>query len=173
MAKQNEGEKAPEKTTENVPAKVLTGTKAVIMNAKQKFVVANPKGLDFNTEANFAMQQLEANPTLMKCDPESVKNAFERVAMIGLSLNPALKLAYLIPRKNNSTGKINCVLDISYMGMIQALTDAGAVKNMDAGVIHENDTYDFNQGSNPFLKHRAALSDRGEMIVTGKHPIRN
>jgi recombination protein RecT len=50
------------------------------------------------------------------------------------------------------------------MGMIKILTDAGAVKNVDAGVIYQNDRYDFRRGSDPYFKHVPALSGRGEKI---------
>jgi recombination protein RecT len=48
--------------------------------------------------------------------------------------------------------------------MIKILTDAGAVKNVDAGVIYSNDKFDFRRGSDPYFKHQAALANRGDKI---------
>lgn len=141
----------------------VTGNKALVMNAKKGFDSSNKYDMDFNREANFALQILQANPFLAKADAESIKNSIVNIALTGLTLNPALKYAYLVPRKDTKRGLL-CNLDISYMGMIKLLTDAGAVKFLNADVIHENDDYDFAQGSEPFIHHKRTLKDRGEMI---------
>ena len=132
-------------------------SKLLVFSAQKQFEASNDK-MNFNREAGFAIQILMGNEYLMKCEPESVKHAVVNVALTGLTLNPALKFAYLIPRK----GK--CILDISYMGMIKILTDAGAVKNVDAGVIYSNDKYDYRRGSDPYFKHQPALTNRGTKI---------
>jgi len=51
------------------------------------------------------------------------------------------------------------------MGMIKILTDAGAVKNVDAGVIYSNDKYDFRRGTDPYFKHQPAFSNRVKRLV--------
>lgn len=132
--------------------------KQLVFTAQKQFEASNEYKMNFNREAGFAIQILTNNEFLAKCEPESIRNAVVNVGLTGLTLNPALKYAYLIPRK----GK--CVLDISYMGMIKVLTDAGAVKNVDAGVIYANDKYDYRRGTDPYFKHQPALSQKGEMI---------
>jgi recombination protein RecT len=137
-------------------------SKQLVFTAQKQFEVSNEYKMNFNREAGFAIQILTNNPYLMKCDPTSVKDAIVNVALTGITLNPALKYAYLVPRKVKS--ELKCILDISYMGMIKILTDAGAVKNVDAGVIYSNDKYDFRRGSDPYFKHQPALSNRGDKI---------
>jgi recombination protein RecT len=137
-------------------------SKSLVFAAEKQFSASNEYKMNFNREAGFAIQILTNNPYLMKCDPDSVKHAVVNVALTGITLNPALKYAYLVPRKVKN--ELKCILDISYMGMIKILTDAGAVKNVDAGVIYQNDRYDFRRGSDPYLKHIPALSGRGEKI---------
>ena len=134
----------------------------LVFTAQKQFEASNEYKMNFNREAGFAIQILTNNPYLMKCDPNSVKDAVVNVALTGITLNPALKYAYLIPRKSKEGMK--CVLDISYMGMIKILTDAGAVKNVDAGVIYSNDKYDFRRGSDPYFKHQPSLSNRGNKL---------
>ena len=136
--------------------------KILVFTAQKQFEASNEYKMNFNREAGFAIQILSNNPYLMKCDPNSVKDSVVNVALTGITLNPALKFAYLVPRKVK--GDLKCILDISYMGMIKILTDAGAVKNVDAGVIYSNDKYDFRRGSDPYFKHQPALSNRGEKI---------
>jgi recombination protein RecT len=137
-------------------------SKLLVFQAEKQFTASNEYKMNFNREAGFAIQILTNNEYLMKCDPNSVKDSIVNVALTGITLNPALKYAYLVPRKVK--GELKCILDISYMGMIKILTDAGAVKNVDAGVIYSNDKYDFRRGSDPYFKHQPALSHRGEKI---------
>lgn len=137
-------------------------SKLIVFKAQQQFEASNEYKMNFNREAGFAIQILCNNPYLLKCDPESVKHSVVNVALTGLTLNPALKYAYLVPRK--SKDGVKCILDLSYIGMIKILTDAGAVKNVDAGVIYSNDKYDFRRGSDPYFKHQPALFNRGEKI---------
>jgi recombination protein RecT len=137
-------------------------SKLLVFAAQKQFEVSNEYQMNFNREAGFAIQVLSNNPYLLKCDPDSVRHAIVNVALTGITLNPALKYAYLVPRKVK--GDLKCILDISYIGMIKILTDAGAVKNVDAGVIYANDKYDYRRGSDPYFKHQPALSHRGEKI---------
>ncbi len=137
-------------------------SKQLVFAAQKQFEASNEYKMNFNREAGFAIQLLVNNPTLLKCDADSVKFAVANVALTGITLNPALKYAYLIPRKSKEGMK--CVLDISYMGMIKILTDAGAVKNVDAGVLYQNDKYDFRRGNDPYFKHVPALSNRGAKV---------
>jgi recombination protein RecT len=136
--------------------------KVLVFTAEKQFSVSNEFKMNFNREAGFAIQILTNNPYLMKCDANSVKDAIVNVALTGITLNPALKYAYLVPRKVK--GDLKCILDISYMGMIKILTDAGAVKNVDAGVMYSNDKYDFRRGSDPYFKHQPALANKGKKI---------
>lgn len=140
----------------------LSRPQQMVMQAKNAFEKSNKYEMDFNREANFAVQILEANPFLMKANPNSIKNAIINISLTGLTLNPALKYAYLVPRK--TANSLELCLDISYIGMIKLLTDAGAVKYVNADVICENDEYNFSQGSDAYLNHKPALKDRGEMV---------
>jgi recombination protein RecT len=149
-------------TSNNAIAVRERDAKVLVFTAEKQFTASNEFKMNFNREAGFAIQILCNNPYLMKCDQDSIKHAVVNVALTGITLNPALKYAYLVPRKVKN--EIKCILDISYMGMIKILTDAGAVKNVDAGVIYSNDKYDYRRGSDPYFKHQPALSNKGEKI---------
>jgi recombination protein RecT len=132
--------------------------KELVFKAQKQFEASNEYQMNFNREAGFAIQVLTQNDFLASCEPESIRNAVVNVSLTGLTLNPALKYAYLIPRDRK------CVLDISYIGMIKLLTDAGAVKNVDAAVIYSNDKFDYRKGTDPYFKHVPALQNRGDKI---------
>lgn len=135
---------------------------------KQQIELARPEfesnaeamklNLVFQKEASFALQLFQANNYLANMDPNSIKNAIVNVSLTGLTLNPVMKLAYLIPRK----GK--CILDVSYMGLIKILTDTGSVKNIEAKLVHANEPFEIQQGTNPYIKHGIAPQQKGDII---------
>ncbi len=115
--------------------------------------------LNFQKEASFALQMFESNTYLQKMSPESIRNAIVNVSLTGITLNPAMKMAYLVPRK----GK--CVLDISYVGLIKILTDTGSVKNIESRIVYSNEPFEIEQGSSPYVKHGIApTKDKGHII---------
>lgn len=120
------------------------------------------RSINFEREAGFAIQILTSNDYITKLalsDRQSVANAVTNIAAIGISLNPAKKQAYLVPRK----GKI--CLDISYMGLIDLAVQSGSILWAQADLVYAADAFTLNgfdrpptHSYNPFSK------DRGEMI---------
>jgi recombination protein RecT len=131
----------------------------IVASAKARFMAVENNKLDFQREAGFALQILQKNTYLAKCNPSSIQNAIVNCALTGLTLNPVLKLAYLVPRKGE------CILDPSYMGLIKVLTDAGSVKNIYAEVVYENDFFFMQKGTAPKIDHRPEMgAERGRKI---------
>lgn len=124
--------------------------------------------LNFKKEAAFALQIFQKNNYLAKMRPESVRDAIVNVSLTGLTLNPILKMAYLIPRKGQ------CVLDISYIGLIKILTDTGSVKNIEAKIVYENEPFEIQQGTNSYVKHGIApTADKGKILGVYSNAILN
>jgi recombination protein RecT len=100
--------------------------------------VAIDPSINFQREAGFAVQLLQGNEyalKIAKANPQAVINAVTNIAAIGISLNPATKHAYLIPRD----GKI--VLDISYRGMLHLAIASGSLRWGQAEIVHQADTF--------------------------------
>ena len=118
----------------------------------------------FSTESQFAIQAFQGNKFLAdtaRKNMASLQNAIINVASIGISLNPANKHAYLVPRD----GKI--CLDISYMGLLHLAMTTGSIKWGQCKLVHASDTYASNgldkaptHSYNPFLN----TNDRGAVI---------
>jgi recombination protein RecT len=120
---------------------------AVIAQARQRFLSVLPEDV-FIREANFAMQAITANPVqFQKCDVTTLRSAVENIAFTGLTLNPIMKLAYLIPRKNK------IILEPSYKGLIKLLTDGGAVKKVSAVVVYEDEEFQYDPATRTVVKH--------------------
>src|ERR1700721_1834255 len=105
-------------------------------------------------ELSFALQIINKSPQLLKCSGESILTAVANISNIGLSLNPAAKEAYLIPRWNNSSKSMEASLEGSYVGLVKLLTNAGSVTAMTCQLVRENDDFsiDLANNDNP-VKH--------------------
>jgi recombination protein RecT len=107
------------------------------------------------------MQLFQKNDFLTKtaiANPASAQNAIINVAAIGITLNPASKLAYLVPRDGG------VCLDISYMGLMHLAQATGAIKWGQCKLVHQADTYESNGlDSAPTHKYNA-FGDRGPVV---------
>ena len=112
----------------------------ILTTAYPKFEQINPNKA--KSELGFAMQIFQNNPTLQRCDPTSILNAVVNVARTSITLNPVMKLAYLIPRKNK------CVLEFSYMGLVAMLRDNGCIKSISAHIVYEDENFEFDLANN-------------------------
>lgn len=138
--------------------------KQAIAAAKPKFmqIASKEHALLYDKESMFAMQAIVKNNMVLKAaleNPVSVRNAVINVAAVGLSLNPATRLAYLVPRDNE------VCLDISYMGLIKIATDTGSILWAKADIVYENDTFIY-RGPSEKPDHQADVfsADRGAKV---------
>jgi len=143
-----------------------------IYQSKNAFLsVLTDKSINFEREAGFAIQVLQNNDyalTVASGNRQSVVDAVTNVAAIGISLNPAKKQAYLVPRK----GKI--CLDISYIGLLDLAIDSGSLKWGQADLVREHDVFRTNgfdkaptHTFDPFSKGRGAIV--GAYVVVKTH----
>ncbi len=127
--------------------------------------------LNFEVEAGFAVQQLESNDYLLKValeNRQSVINAVTNVAAIGISLNPARKQAYLVPRDRK------ICLDISYIGLVDLATQSGSIVWAKSELVYTADAFEMGEpGTMPKHKFNPFAKKRGEVIgayVVAKTP---
>lgn len=111
-----------------------------IAGAERKFTeIAMSSGnlVTYQREAMYALQIVGAKDVLQRCSADSIRNAVINVASVGLTLSPAHKLAYLVPRNGEAC------LDISYIGLVKIATDSGAVAAVHATVVRANDEFEY------------------------------
>jgi recombination protein RecT len=143
-----------------------------IEKTRERFLQIAPTEMKFETEKGFAVQILKNNDYLMTVaqnHPVSLMQAVTNVAAIGLSLNPAEKQAYLIPRsvKGDKGYVTKIFLEPSYMGLIKLATDSGSIKWVQAFVVYSNDEFMFvGAGEKPVHKFNPfqPVEKRGEFI---------
>lgn len=103
-------------------------------------------------ELGFAIQIVRGSEFLQKCPPQSITNAVVNLALTGVTLNPALALAYLVPRD----GK--CCLDFSYRGLLKIGTDSGSIKSIQANVVYDFDEFDYEEGTDQRIHFKRNLN---------------
>lgn len=137
----------------------------IVEAQRQQFLtVLADKSIEFDREAAFAVQILNGNDYLCKValnNQDSLRAAVTNVAAIGISLNPASKLAYLVPRKGG------VCLDISYMGLMHIAQQTGAIKWGQAVIVRANDTFELRgMDSLPLHTYKpfATNTERGDIV---------
>jgi recombination protein RecT len=150
---------------------VKTDIKNLILSTKDAFqskLISND--INFEAEAGFAIQILMANDyalSIARTNKQSVIDAVTNVAAIGISLNPAKKQAYLVPRK----GAI--CLDISYMGLIDLAVATGSILWAQCVIVYDSDKFELNgvdkqptHMRDPFKKDKGVINGAYSCVKT-------
>ncbi len=134
-----------------------------IYGARDSFAsVLTDRTLNFEREAGFAIQAIAANDYsigIAKSNRQSVVDAITNIAAIGISLNPAKKQAYLVPRDKK------ICLDISYIGLMDLAMATGAIRWAQAELVCIGDNFALNGFDKPPThSYRPFAKDRGEVV---------
>lgn len=123
-------------------------------------------------EISFAIQSINKSQQLQKCSKESLLQAVLNVSNVGLTLNPAAKEAYLIPRWSGLTKSNEASLEPSYIGLVKLLTDTGSVKSMVCQLVFEGDFFevDLANNTNP-VTHKPSFTNRGQKKIVGVYAL--
>lgn len=137
----------------------------LVDEARPRFLAATvDKSIVFEREAAFAVQAIMAQSftrdTALQ-NPQSVVNAVANISAMGLTLNPAKRQAYLVPRD----GKI--CLDVGYIGLLDIAIESGAIRWGQAELVYAADRFVLQGVDQQPLHERnpfAPPADRGNVI---------
>lgn len=139
-----------------------------IYGTRDSFLAVVPeKDISFEREAGFAIQALSKNDFTLNTaikSRQSVIDAVTNIAAIGISLNPAKKQAYLVPRD----GRI--CLDISYMGLMDLAMATGSIRWAQAALVRERDVFELNGFDKPPV-HRFNPFDSARGAIVGVYVV--
>lgn len=110
-----------------------------------------------------ALTAYSRNEKLQECTAESFLGSMMQAAQLGVEPNTPLGQAYLIPYRNK--GVMEVQFQLGYRGMIDLAYRSGEVQNIQAHEVYENDTFEYELGLEPKLRHIPALKDRGNVIL--------
>lgn len=120
------------------------------------------RSINFEREAGFAIQILSNSEYALSVamnNRQSVIDAVTNISAIGISLNPAKKLAYLVPRDKK------ICLDISYMGLLDLAISSGSIMWGQAELVYSADEFRLNGFDKPPAHERNPFAkDRGEVV---------
>jgi recombination protein RecT len=140
-----------------------------LVNQQESFFNAalGNNAVEWAKESQFAIQALGNNDYLAKAAmnaPAALQNAIINVAAIGISLNPALKHAYLVPRATKKGQAPVACLDISYQGLMHLAMQSGSIEWGQAKLVYENDHYE-NNGIDQAPTHKQkTFGDKGKLV---------
>lgn len=136
----------------------------IIRTIEPEIKAALPSVLTPERFTRMALNAISNTPALNTCTPMSFIAALMNAAQLGLEPNTPLGQAYLIPYNNKKKGVTECQFQIGYKGMIDLVYRNENVQTIQAQVVYENDTFEYELGLNSKLRHIPALKDRGEMV---------
>lgn len=146
---------------------ITTNKKSIIdLLDKMKGEIARclPKHLTPERMARIALTELRKTPKLQECDPLSFIAAIMQASQLGLEPG-ILGSCYLIPFKNNHTGKTECTFMPGYRGFLDLARRSGQIISLVARAVYENDEFSYEFGLKEDLTHKPAMKNRGELIA--------
>lgn len=138
------------------------GLQSLVMSMGPQIGKALPTVLTPERFTRIVLTALSSNRQLQECTPPSFLGAMMQAAQLGLEPNTPLGQAYLIPYRNH--GVLECQFQIGYKGLLALFYRSGG-KDLQAHEVHENDTFEYELGLEPKLRHVPALTDRGPVIL--------
>jgi len=144
--------------------------RAALAKSQDSFRMALPstvaKYLTPERLTKITLSAISRSPLLLECTPESVLRSVMDSASLGLEpTGGVLGHAYLVPYKNNKTGKREAQLIVGYRGLINLAQRSEKLIDIEAHVVHEKDAFLLEYGREPRLEHKPALNgDAGKPI---------
>ena len=149
-------ENAPAKRSSKPPADSIGG---MIEKLKPQIERALPKHITADRLARVALTAVRNNPTLQAADAYSLMGSIMQAAQLGLEPNTPLGHCYIIPYKNNKTGKTDAQFQMGYQGLIELASRAGV--QVAAHVVDAADEFRYELGLGKTPHHVPADTPNG------------
>ena len=148
------------------PPSLATQVGNLIQAQSKRISLVLPKGFDETRFTNLVVTACKSKPALLEClrTPQgqvSLLLSVMQAASIGLEPDTPLQEAWLLPRKVK--GVQEAQLSIGYVGLLKLARRSGEIKTIYAEVVHENDRFDYQFGTDPKIDHKPAAGERGAL----------
>jgi recombination protein RecT len=118
--------------------------------------------------ARIMYTQARYTPDLLRCSPESFAGALLTSAQFGMEPGGPTGECYLIPRKNRITKTFEVSWLLGYKGMATLFWRHPKAEHLDAQTVFSNDLFEWEYGSNAFLRHVPARGADGRPAERGE-----
>jgi recombination protein RecT len=162
VAKQGEVGKAIGNSPEQKSLEVM------IRGASKDFAQTLPSFMSPERLVGIALTSIRLNPELLKCTPQSFMGSLFVLAQLGLE--PIAGRAYLLPFKNKRKQGNDWVIVpevqalIGYKGLAELFYRHASTLSIEMQTVHEKDQFDYNYGTDSFIKHKPVLGERGPAV---------
>lgn len=120
---------------------------------------AAPRDVDAGRVARIVLTEVRNRPELQNCDRVSLLSAAMVCAQTGLEPGP-IGHAAIVPYRGKAQWQA------MYKGLMHLAYRSGQISHVAAGVVCENDEFEWVEGSDAFVRHRKfLLGPRGERIA--------
>jgi recombination protein RecT len=109
-----------------------------------------PRGVGLEQFAASVYFQMKRTPQLAECSTDSLLEAIQKAARSGLELGAT---CYILPFKNRKRGTMEATYVADYKGTSQKMIASGKVRAVDARVVREGDTFEYEYGLDEKLVH--------------------
>jgi recombination protein RecT len=95
--------------------------------------------------------------------PDSLMKALHDAAALKLVPNGVLGSAYIVPRRNKNTGRMEAHFQVGYRGLEELIMRSGFVSTIQSRIVYQNESFAISYGTNPGIDHTPILdgADRG------------
>ena len=122
-----------------------------------------PKSIEPEKFQALVVAAVNSNPKLMECTRESLWKSCVQGAELGLSLNPTLGEADILPVWNGVTKKNEAQFRPRYKGLMKLALQSKEVTSIRSVLVYENDEFEVIEGLRPDIIHKPARGERGAM----------
>jgi len=132
-----------------------------LTSRKGEIAAALPKHLTSDRMIRLALTEFTKNKQLQTCTPASVYAGIIQSSQLGLEIG-VMGQAYLVPYRNNKTGKTEAQFIPGYKGLIALARRSGDVTSIETHIVYERDTFELELGIETKVRHVPNLDgDRG------------
>jgi recombination protein RecT len=118
------------------------------------------------TPQEFMVKVLNAvkkTPELLNCTPQSLFGSILYFAEVGLPFNTPEGFGYILPFSQR--GQMEATPIIGYKGLIEMAYRNPKVKSIRIQSVYEHDAFEYEYGTQEFIKHRPAAVNRGNLVA--------
>jgi recombination protein RecT len=136
----------------------------MLTNMKSEIEKALPKHVTADTMLRVVMTEVQLNPKILECTPQSFLKSVMQASQIGVVPDGMTGRAHLVPYKNKKNGTMECKLIVGYRGLLELSRRSKELTGIYARCVYAKDTFSYSYGMEPSLKHiETSEPDPGEI----------
>ncbi len=145
------------------PGEAVKSLAAYLEARKGELAKVVPQHMAAERILKISLSACSRTPKLLQCDPASIYVALHTAAQLGLEPGSPLGSAYLVPFFNKNVGRMECQFIPGYRGLIDLARRSGHISTIYAHAVRRGDTFEFELGLEPKLRHIPAVDADGEI----------